>query len=294
LHPRDSSFRDGCFGWFRDGRFFSLAVVQRSMEYGTTVGRYVDRLADADGDRFAFAELALGEGDLPLDQIDPDRVEERLPDDVALTVHLPFRQPLATGVPEFDLAVREYLERALDAAAACGAEAAVCHATARNPTADDQREVLGEAVRDVVEAGRERDVTVHVENVGNLRAGVPLGTLASLAESTDVPLCFDLGHAVEEADEDGIESFLERVGDQVGYLHVHDVRARGDSHIPVGAGEIDFAWLGGLLREAGFDGRAAIEVFTDDVDLMRDSADRFERAFQWAASDPENRPAGDP
>ncbi|MFB6152773.1 MAG: hypothetical protein ABEJ27_00830 [Halodesulfurarchaeum sp.] len=156
------------------------------MDIGVTVGDAVSALGDAG--TFDFAELAIGEGDRPLPDVEPERLARHKPDDVDLTVHLPLRQPLATGIPEFDEAVRAYLDRALETAAACGADAAIC-------------------------------------------------------------------------------------------LHVHDVRARGDSHIPVGAGEIDFECLAGLLAGSGFDGRVAVEVFTDDLDILRDSAGRIEGAF---------------
>lgn len=139
------------------------------MDIGVTVGDSVSALGDAG--TFDFAELAIGEGDRPLPDVEPERLARHKPDDVDLTVHLPFRQPLATGIPEFDEAVRDY-------------------------------------------------------------------------------------------------------------QHVHEVRARGDSHIPVGAGDIDFEWLGALLAGSGFDGRVAVEVFTDDLDILRDSAGRIEGAFE--------------
>lgn len=185
------------------------------MDLGYTVGSEY-RLLGGVPERFAFAELAVGEGDLPLSRLDANAVGSHLPDDVALTVHLPFRQPMATGVPELDRAVRDYVARAIE--------------------------------------------------------------VADLAAAADASLCFDVGHAHMETDEETIAAFVYEAGDLIDYLHVHDIRARGDSHVPVGAGEIDFAWLGGLLREIGFDGRAAVEVFTDDAAHVLDSADRFAAA----------------
>lgn len=247
------------------------------MDLGYTVGsRY--RLLGGVPDRFAFAELAVGEGDLPLSRLDGDAVRAHLPDDLALTVHLPFRQPLATGVPELDRAVRAYVGRAIEVAAGAGADAGICHVTARDPTDERQREALVESMRTVIEAGTERDFAVHFENVGQVPTGASLDAVADLAAAADASLCFDVGHAHMETDEETVAAFVRGAGDRIGYLHVHDVRARGDSHVPVGAGEIDFARLGGLLREVGFDGRAAVEVFTDDAAHMLDSADRFAAA----------------
>lgn len=133
-------------------------------------------------------------------------------------------------------------------------------------------------MRTVIEAGAERDFAVHFENVGQVPTGASLAAVADLAAAADASLCFDVGHAHMETDEETVAAFVRGAGDRIDYLHVHDVRARGDSHVPVGAGEIDFARLGGLLREIGFDGRAAVEVFTDDAAHMLDSADRFAAA----------------
>ena len=73
-------------------------------------------------------------------------------------------------------------------------------------------------------------------------------------------------------DEDGVERFLGDYADLVSHLHVHDVRRRGDTHLPIGAGEVDYGVVADSLPD--FDGTVAVEVFTDDVPLLRDSADR--------------------
>jgi sugar phosphate isomerase/epimerase len=75
-----------------------------------------------------------------------------------------------------------------------------------------------------------------------------------------------------EDGDDGVERFLDDYADLVSHLHVHDVRRRGDTHLPIGAGEVDYGVVADALPD--FDGTVAVEVFTDDVPLLRDSADR--------------------
>jgi sugar phosphate isomerase/epimerase len=144
--------------------------------------------------------------------------------------------------------------------------------TVRDPYDTDQRALVAEQLDRIVDVGAEYGVEVVVESVGHQRHGLQLSVLGDLTEDLAAPVCFDLGHAYIEEGMDGVERFAKYHGDQVSHLHVHDVRRRGDTHIPVGAGEIDYDVV--AEQFGGFDGTVAIEVVTDDAVLLRDSARR--------------------
>lgn len=242
------------------------------METGVTVGGSIDRLA-ATATGFDFAEFGLAEAAGVPGSIDDDRLREVLDEhDLGLAVHLPFKQDIATPVAEINEAIVAHQDRLLAWAGKMGAREAVLHATVRNPHDTDQRPVFADQLSRIVEAGAEHDVEVVVENVGHQARGLPLSVLGEIAEETDAPVCFDVGHAYMEDGNDGIERFLKGYADRVSHLHVHDVRGRGDTHMPLGAGAVDY----GLVAEylGGFDGTVAVEVFTDDVALLEDSARR--------------------
>jgi sugar phosphate isomerase/epimerase len=249
------------------------------MEIGPSLGPFAERIPDVP-ERFDLVEVSIGEGDRALDAIEAGAVREDLAAaDCTGVVHLPFRQPLATTVEHFDRANREYLAACLDVAAAMGARKAVAHLDGRGRGVD-AAELTRERVRPQVEAvaaaGRERGVEVCFENVGNV-GGLPLELVGEVVEAADVPLCFDVGHAFEEAGQDDTESFLRAHGDRVSHLHVHDVRHQGDSHIPIGSGQIDYGGVADALDE--FDGTVTVEVFTDDFDYDELSAEKFLAAF---------------
>jgi sugar phosphate isomerase/epimerase len=243
-------------------------------EIGSSVGPYPGRIPEVP-ERFAFVEVSVGEGEVPIAEVDAESVRAALSAaDLDLVVHLPFRQPLATTVERLDRANREYLTGLLDDVADLGAETAVVHVDARTRRADPERvarERIAPQMTALADAGRERGVEVCFENVGNV-GGTPLDRLGDLAERTDVALCFDVGHAYAEVGQDGTEAFCRTYADRIAHLHVHDVRARGDSHIPVGSGEIDFAAVGDAL--GGFDGTVTVEVFGDDPDYAELSAEK--------------------
>ncbi|MEF8852876.1 MAG: TIM barrel protein [Haloarculaceae archaeon] len=241
------------------------------MEMGLTVGDSLERLA-ATADGFAFAELSVGESAYGPGDAD-GRLRETLASvDADLCVHLPFEQVVATPVPQLNDAAVDYLTELLAWAGSVGAHKAVLHGTMRNPHDTDQREVFASQLSAVTSAGADAGVEVVLENVGHQARGLPLSVLGDIARDTGTAVCFDVGHAYMEDEHDGIDRFLGDYGDLVSHLHVHDVRSRGDTHIPVGAGEVDYGLVADHLR--GFDGTVAVEVFTDDVGLLTDTARR--------------------
>ncbi|MFC7185946.1 sugar phosphate isomerase/epimerase family protein [Halorubrum yunnanense] len=241
------------------------------MEIGLTVGDDIDRLA-ASPARFDFCELGVGEPTLVPGEVNPDRLDDALAGR-DLLVHLPYGQRLATYASEVNDAIVDYQRRLLKATGALGAEKAVLHATSADRDDVDFRETAAEQLRRVADAGREAGVEVVVENVGHQHAGLQLSVLGEIARETDTPVCFDVGHAYMEGGNKAIARFLRSHAGRVSHLHCHDVRRRGDTHLPIGAGEVDYEAVAAELD--GFDGTVALEVFTDDDALLVDSAERL-------------------
>lgn len=243
------------------------------MDVGLTVGDSLAR-AQATVEGFDFAEFSIGEG-ADLDAIDGERLEDVLTAESAgLCVHLPFKQVVVTPVGEINEAILAYLTRLLRWAGDHGARKAVLHGTARNPHDVDLRGVFADQLAAIARAAAEVDVELVVENVGHQKRGLPLTVLGDLARETETAVCFDVGHAYMEDGDDGVERFLSGYGDLVSHLHVHDARGRGDTHLPLGAGEIDYGIVSEELPD--YDGTVAVEVFTDDVALLSDTRDRIE------------------
>lgn len=249
------------------------------MRYGNTVGPFFDRIADTPSS-FDFVEPTIGESAVPLDDVDPAAVRAHCEAaDVDLVVHLPIDISLVQAAPEVADGLHAYLERALDLAAEMGAEKGVAHCDAgRGARGDVDR--LRKNVRRLDEAGQVRGVEVVFENLGMLEKGYSLDTVGDVLADTGAAMCFDVGHAYQEGGQDAVDEFLASHADLVGHLHVHDVRGRGDSHVTVGAGEIDYDPVAVELAAAGFDGTVGVEVFAPDVRLCEHSMDVLRNAFQ--------------
>jgi len=247
------------------------------MELGVTVGGSIERI-EATADTFDFVEFGIGETVDVTEDIDENRLLDACErHNVDIDIHLPFKQVVATAVPEYNEAIVAYQRRLLSWVGNIGARKAVLHGTVRNTSDTALRPTFADQLSTIVDIGRDNDVEVVVENVGHQKRGLPLSVLGELAREADTPVCFDIGHAYMEDGDDGVERFLSEYGDLISHVHVHDARSRGDTHIPVGAGEIDFDTLADHL--GGFDGTVAIEVFTDDEGLLEDTRDRIRPQF---------------
>jgi len=242
------------------------------MEIGLTVGDSIERLA-ATAEGFEFVELSIGESSYGPGDADDELRDALEASDAGLCAHLPFDQVVSTPVAQLNDAIVDYQTELLEWAGSVGARKAVLHATMRNPHDTDQRPTFADQLSAVAAAGDDAGVEVVVENVGHQARGLPLSVLGDLAEQTGTAVCFDVGHAYMEGGNDAIDRFLGEHADRVSHLHVHDARGRGDTHLPLGAGEVDYGVVAERLPD--FDGTAAVEVFTDDVQLLNDSARRL-------------------
>jgi sugar phosphate isomerase/epimerase len=251
------------------------------MEIGAAIGPYLDRI-DGLGrsSPFAFVEIALGEGEVPLAEVDPPAVAERAGEGgLGVTVHLPYRQPLSTPVDRLDDATLSYLGDVLATGAAAGADLAVAHPGARGSGHEHDR--LADRLARLTDRGREHGITVCFETVG-YAGGVALEKVGQVADRADAAVCLDVGYAYREAGADGIADFLATYGDLVAHLHVHDTRRRGDTHLPVGSGDVEFDAVGEAVAAHAPEATAAVEVFTDDREYLRLSAERFRAAVDAA------------
>lgn len=247
------------------------------MRFGNTVGPFVDRIPDTP-ESFDFVEPTLGEGTVPLDSVDPAAIRaDCAAADVDLVAHLPIDLPLVHGIPEVDEGVQRYQERALDVAA----EKGVVHCT--RGRGGPGRETFAGTVERLADSGRDRGVEVVFENLGQLDRGYDLDTVGEVLADADAAMCFDVAHAFLEGEQPVVDEFLASHADLLSHLHVHDARARrGESHITIGAGEIDYDPVAAELAAAGFDGTVAVEVFAPDVRLCEHSADVVRTAFETA------------
>jgi len=225
-------------------------------------------------EEFDFIEFGIGEHERPVEDIETEKVKQALEEkSFELTVHLPFKQPLATSVPEINQGLLEYQERMIKFAKELGAEKVVTHADMRYDDAEDEIEELPGQIEKLNELGEKHGIEVCFENLGQWR-GLELFELGPLLEELEVSMCFDTGHAFSEVGQEETEEFLEEYAHLISHLHLTDTREGRDMHLPLGSSEIEFQPL--IEKLDNFEGTWCMEIFTEDPDYQLLSLEKLE------------------
>jgi sugar phosphate isomerase/epimerase len=93
-------------------------------------------------------------------------------------------------------------------------------------------------------------------------------------------LTLDIGHANLGGGRNRSYEFIQRFGYRLGHIHVGDNFGREDSHLPVGAGIIDFDKILKEVKGAHYDDTMTIEVFSRDRDYLRISMEKMKRMWE--------------
>ena len=246
------------------------------MDYGVSVGPEPEKIENVP-EEFDFVELAIGEKEIRPEDIDEDDLKKVLDEKgFYLVVHLPFRQPVATEVPELNEALISYFDRLLEFSASVDAEKAVVHPNMREEESERQQEILEDQIKDLKALGEEKGIEVVFENVGQFDT-LEMFDLAEIIEDSEASMCFDTGHGFAEAGQEITETFLENEGGKISHIHAQDTRENEDLHLPVGSAQVDFE--GFFSKLEGFEGTMCLELFTSDPDYMLLSKEKVEEAF---------------
>lgn len=110
---------------------------------------------------------------------------------------------------------------------------------------------------------------MHISDIEEVLAAVP-----------ELGFHLDVGHASIGGDR--VEGMLKAFGGRLAHVHVSDNRGRGDDHMALGAGTIDYPKAVQLLRGTGYDGTITLEVFSPDRDYLLLSTRKLRE--WWAAA----------
>ncbi len=121
-------------------------------------------------------------------------------------------------------------------------------------------------IRELAGAAKEHGVFLALENIfARAFLDRTLERVETFEGRGGLGVCVDVGHAELRRDQPG-ESAPELIADYgrcLLHLHVHDVRD-GSDHLPLGSGSIDYSAVAAALREARFEGTAALEIQSQD------------------------------
>jgi len=96
----------------------------------------------------------------------------------------------------------------------------------------------------------------------------------------EIRLTLDIGHANLGGGKNKSSEFIRLYGYRIGHVHANDNFGKEDSHLPIGAGIIDFEKIMKELKEAQYDETITLEVFSKDKDYLKISKEKIKRLWE--------------
>jgi len=96
----------------------------------------------------------------------------------------------------------------------------------------------------------------------------------------EVRLTLDIGHANLGSGRNKSPEFIRLYGYRIGHVHACDNFGKEDSHLPVGAGLVDFQRILRELKEVQYDDTITLEVFSKDRDYLKISRDKLKKMWE--------------
>jgi sugar phosphate isomerase/epimerase len=103
------------------------------------------------------------------------------------------------------------------------------------------------SIRMLDRIAEEYGVNMALENMPSMpfMLGHTAQEMAELIDGTEMPICFDVGHANTVGQ---IDEIIDLLGDRIINVHIHDNDSTADKHMTVGDGNIDFGNVFKKLR----------------------------------------------
>lgn len=243
------------------------------------VVKEIQRAADLG---FRFLDLTLEPPVARADRIDVGRVKAALANrGMGAVGHTAYYLPFASAFDAVQAGAVAEAENCLRVFGQLGVAVMNLHLDCRvpghDPTYINARNV--ESIARLLPLADELGITLIVENVEG-------DTAESLAPVLDalpmVGLHLDIGHAnIGRGRASATAGLLERYGHRLKHVHLSDNKGRGDDHLAIGAGSIDWRRELKALKASGYDGTITLETFYGDSALVAYSRDKVTEL--WAA-----------
>jgi sugar phosphate isomerase/epimerase len=237
----------------------------------------ITRIADLG---FSFVDLTLEPPQARPEQVDARRLRKALEKyGLGVVGHTAYYLPFASAYDSIrDAAIAE-AEKCLRVFAEVGSPIMNLHLDSRAPGHDPlwilQRNAG--AFERLLPTADEMGITLMVEN----SEGDTVATLAPILDVLpSVGLHLDVGHANIGTRKSHVPGLLEKYGDRLRHVHLSDNKGKGDDHLAIGAGTIDWRRELRAVKATGYDGTITLEVFYGDSDLITYSRERVERLWQ--------------
>ena len=117
--------------------------------------------------------------------------------------------------------------------------------------------------------GKPENVYFHLENMLELSPDIMIETIDTISDQR-ISACLDVGHAHCNSTTP-ILNWIEKLGNRIGYVHIHDNDGTSDQHLAIGEGNIPFNDVCNALNEHSPDAIWTLETQTNGI----------EKSYNW-------------
>ena len=224
--------------------------------------------------KFDFIDLTLEYPKAHIDVIDRKETLRAIKDSgLAVVGHTTYYLPFASPVSSIRQAAIEDVIKTLAFFKEAGAKTVTVHPDSGAGTMESKTTVSLNAFsfKIISDEAAKHDLTILVENVpGVFSSAEALGTILGTVPALRFHL--DVGHAFIRGNK--FRQLLGVFKDKLMHLHLSDNRTREDDHMPIGAGNINWADVIPAIKATGYDSNITLEVFSNDPRYLLGSRDK--------------------
>jgi sugar phosphate isomerase/epimerase len=140
----------------------------------------------------------------------------------------------------------------------------------------------------VMERAEKLDISICLENMfPDINSFIEAKEFKDVFQKyPNITLALDVAHAELGAKKNRTTEFIRAYGDRIGHLHFSDNFGKEDSHLPLGAGIINFPRIVRELKKIGYDETLTLEVFSRDKDYLKLSLEKIKGLWDKHPSKP--------
>jgi sugar phosphate isomerase/epimerase len=217
-----------------------------------------------------------------------DEIKHSLKDkEFGLICHLPTFVLTADLTESIRHSSVEEMLRSLEVAAELGAQKVVLHPSivfGMGPfVMDTVKEYFFGFLAEMVAAANRLKLTICLENMmpRNMLGVEPAHFEEIFEMYPTLQMTLDTGHANIGAPAGSrLFELVKRFGNRLGHIHISDNLGKGDDHLAVGQGTVDFSALISRLVKLGYDDTITLEVFDQDRRMLTESREKIKRLFE--------------
>ncbi len=125
------------------------------------------------------------------------------------------------------------------------------------------------SIKELINYAEKYDIKIMIENTMQKGEIVEFEDFKYIVNKIPkVKVNFDVGHAFIHGGMKTIKKYIKTFGNKIEHVHIHDNYGKGDDHLPLGVGILDWKKIIKELKKIGYDKTITLEIYVPDKDYL--------------------------